>query len=247
MKLETLYENKLFLLASSWKVSRGLSQTPSGWNRALESAQQWEAMCVSGGAAPRQSSRLVLVEVLGPPCLRTGSPEPDLLKDSSLLSCPLAAAGDQEAQVSRSSGRQGSWVSRRHKSGGAVEPRNPRVSRSHGPAGATGQRAPRASRSHPAAGGSRQRVRGWGGVGSGCETHGKRAAPDHEAADAAAAGTAGANRSRLNSRKRFVRARQWEPRKQRVGFRGGWVKPSALPPASAWAVGGSEARSGLRV
>lgn len=139
MKLETLYENKLFLLASSWKVSRGLSQTPSGWNRALESAQQREAMCVSGGAAPRQSSWLVLVEVPGPPCLRTGSPEPDLLKDSSLLSCPLAAAGDQKAQVSRSSGRQGSWVSRRHKSGGAVEPRNPRVSRSHGPAGATRQ------------------------------------------------------------------------------------------------------------
>lgn len=80
---------------------------------------------MSGGAAPRQSSRLVLVEVPGPPCLRTGSPEPDLLKDSSLLSCPLAAAGDQKAQVSRSSGRQGSWVSRRHKSGGAVEPRNP--------------------------------------------------------------------------------------------------------------------------
>lgn len=121
----------------------------------------------------------------------------------------------------------------------------------HELAGATGQRAPRASGRHGPAGATRQ-PEGVGsgcrgGVGSGCETHGKRAAPDHEAADAAAAGMAGANRSRLNSRKRFVRARQWEPRKQRVGFRGGWAKPSALPPASTWAVGGSEARSGLRV
>lgn len=119
----------------------------------------------------------------------------------------------------------------------------------HALAGAMGRQRPWVSGRHGSAGATPQPE----SVSSGCGRRGR--APDHEAAEAAAVGTAEVNESRRNSRERFVRAHTWESRKEWVGFRGGWIrawgvpirmKPPSLPSASTWAVGGSEARSGPR-
>lgn len=114
------------------------SQMPSGWERALEAAQrEARRVRVWGGCTPARPHGGSLLRSQAHPAEDWFSRALDLLKDLSLLFCPLAATGDQKAWVGRSGGQQGTWVSRRHRSGGTVEPQNPRVSRSRGSAGAT--------------------------------------------------------------------------------------------------------------